>query len=103
MIPNRGLAGSRNPSNFHPVSIFIIRKNSANKEVFKIESRQRTYVNAETRYPQPINPRIPHQLVISEPLFSDCPDLNLKIRNTNIAMANILRPVIVKNLFSLSG
>ena len=60
-------------------------------------------MKADTRYPQPISPSIPHHEVTSEPLFSDWPDLNLKIRKTKIASPVNLSPVIVKNLFSLSG
>ena len=60
-------------------------------------------MNAATRYPHPIRPSIPHQLVINEPLFSNSPDLNLKIRKTRIATPANLKPAIVKKFFSFSG
>jgi hypothetical protein len=41
MIPRKGLTGSRNPSNFRDESIFRIKNNTAIKDVFTIESRQR--------------------------------------------------------------
>ena len=42
IIPKTGLRGSRKFSNFQSESIFIARKNKANKDVLRIESRQRT-------------------------------------------------------------
>ena len=70
ITPRRSLTGFRNSRSFNPERILRRRKKSVTATVFRIDSRQNRYVNAETRYPQPISPRIPHQPVIKDPSFS---------------------------------